>query len=125
VKFNDREINLLEFLGRERETFLLKPNDDYGGKGITLGWETSQSDWEMAIANALQNSFIVQERVAIEKKLFPVFAEKVTIEELFVDFDPFLFLNKVEGGLVRLSSSSLVNVTQGGGQTALIVLEDI
>jgi diaminopimelate epimerase len=79
----------------------------------------------MAIANALQNSFIVQERVAIEKKLFPVFAEKVTIEELFVDFDPFLFLNKVEGGLVRLSSSSLVNVTQGGGQTALIVLEDI
>ncbi len=125
TKFNDREINLLEFLGRERETFLLKPNDDYGGKGITLGWETSQSDWEMAIANALQNSFIVQERVAIEKKLFPVFAEKVTIEELFVDFDPFLFLNKVEGGLVRLSSSSLVNVTQGGGQTALIVLEDI
>jgi hypothetical protein len=35
-----------------------------------------------------------------------------------------LFLGKAEGGLVRLSSQSLVNVAQGGGQTALIILED-
>ena len=46
------------------------------------------------------------------------------MEELLIDFDPFLFRGKVEGGLVRLSSSSLVNVAQGGGETALIVLED-
>ncbi|CAN5466587.1 hypothetical protein BH18ACI1_BH18ACI1_15590 [soil metagenome] len=124
TKFNDKEIDLLEFLRENRETFLLKPNDDYGGKGIVLGWETSQSDWETALSEALQDSFIVQERAEIEKIVFPIFAEEVAMEELLVDFDPFLFLNKVEGGLVRLSSSSLVNVTQGGGQTALIVLED-
>ncbi len=124
TKFNEKEINLLEFLRGNRKTFLLKPNDDYGGKGIVLGWETSQSDWETAINNALQDSFIVQERAEIEKKEFPVYADSVTLENLLVDFDPFLFLDKVEGGLVRLSSSSLVNVTQGGGQTALVVLED-
>ncbi|MEP7037232.1 MAG: hypothetical protein ABI891_02720 [Acidobacteriota bacterium] len=124
TKFNEKEIDLLEFLRGNRETFLLKPNDDYGGKGIVLGWETSLSDWETAINEALQDSFIVQERAEIEKKEFPVYADSVTLENLLVDFDPFLFLNKVEGGLVRLSSSSLVNVTQGGGQTALIVLED-
>ncbi len=121
--FNGEEIGLLEYLRQNRETFLLKPNDDYGGKGIVLGWETSQSDWETAINEALQDSFIVQERAGIEKKTFPVYSEEVKMEELLVDFDPFLFLNKVEGGLVRLSSSSLVNVTQGGGQTALVVLE--
>ena len=121
--FNGEEIGLLEYLRQNRETFLLKPNDDYGGKGIVLGWETSQSDWETAINEALQDSFIVQERAGIEKKAFPVYSEEVKMEELLVDFDPFLFLNKVEGGLVRLSSSSLVNVTQGGGQTALVVLE--
>jgi hypothetical protein len=42
---------------------------------------------------------------------------------MFVDFNPFLFLNRMEGGLVRLSASSLCNVTSGGGQTALLVLE--
>ncbi|MBA3634635.1 MAG: hypothetical protein H0W58_17775 [Acidobacteria bacterium] len=124
TKLDNKEIDLLEFLRANRETFLLKPNDDYGGKGIVLGWETSQSDWETALSEALQDSFIVQERAEIEKIVFPLFAEEVTMEELLVDFDPFLFLNKVEGGLVRLSSSSLVNITQGGGQTALIVLED-
>ncbi len=124
TNYKNKEIDLTKFLRQNRETFLLKPNDDYGGKGIVLGWETSQSDWETAINEALQSSFIVQERAGIEKKEFPVYADKVEMENLLVDFDPFLFLNKVEGGLVRLSSSSLVNVTQGGGQTALVVLED-
>lgn len=124
TEYNDKKFDLLEFLRRNRETFLLKPNDDYGGKGIVLGWETSQSDWERAIDEALRDSFIAQERVEIEKKEFPVFSNLVRLEKLLVDFDPFLFLNKVEGGLVRLASSSLVNVTQGGGQTALVVLED-
>lgn len=124
TKFEDNEIDLIEFLRKNREKFLLKPNDDYGGKGITLGWESSESVWENALNEALSHSFVVQERAEIEKRTFPVFDESVHLEELLVDFDPFLFLNEVEGGLVRLSSSSLVNVTQGGGQSALIVLED-
>lgn len=123
--FHGSEIDLISFLKDKQETFLLKPNDDYGGKGIVLGWETSQDDWEKALDEALLDSFVVQEKVAIEKQAFPVFDKEVTVEKLLVDFDPFLFQNKVEGGMVRLSSSSLVNVTQGGGQTALVVLEDI
>jgi hypothetical protein len=103
---------------------LLKPNDDYGGKGITLGWETSESEWEQALEDALQHSFIVQERARVGKISIPALSEKVEMEELLVDFDPFLFDGKVEGGLVRLSAQSLVNVSQGGGETALVVLED-
>ena len=44
--------------------------------------------------------------------------------ELLIDFDPFLFRGRVEGGLVRLSSRSLVNVAVGGGEAALVVLDD-
>jgi hypothetical protein len=43
---------------------------------------------------------------------------------MYIDFNPFLFHNEVEGALVRLSHSSLLNVTAGGGQTALVVMED-
>ena len=122
--FNGETVDLLSLLRNKRDRFLLKPNDDYGGKGIIVGWESSKSEWENAIDEALKDSFVVQEKVLVEKQTFPVFADKVYLEELLVDFDPFLFLNKVEGGMVRLSSSTLVNVTQGGGQTALVVLED-
>ena len=44
--------------------------------------------------------------------------------ELNVDFDPFLFRNQVCGGIVRLSPTSLCNVSSGGDVTALLVLED-
>lgn len=122
--FHGKENDLLELLRKHREQFLIKPNDDYGGKGITLGWETTQNVWEDSLNEALKDSFVVQEKASIEKQEFPVYDDTVTLESLLVDFDPFLFQNKVEGGLVRLSSSSLVNVTQGGGQTALIILEE-
>ncbi|MEZ5425120.1 MAG: hypothetical protein R2747_02540 [Pyrinomonadaceae bacterium] len=123
--FDGSEIDLIEFLRKNREPFLLKPNDDYGGKGIVLGWESSQSEWEAGLEGALADSFVVQQRAPIEKTVFPVFSESAELIDLLVDFDPFLFLDEIEGGMVRLSSSSLVNVTQGGGQTALIVLEDL
>ncbi len=122
--FRGRKIDLLEYIREKRDKFLLKPNDDYGGKGIVLGWETPQSEWETALDEALTDSFVVQEKADIEKQEFPLFDKEVEMTELLVDFDPFLFQNKVEGGMVRLSSSSLVNVSQGGAQTALIVLED-
>lgn len=123
TEYDGTKVELTKFLRAERETLLMKPNDDYGGKGIVLGWEATESEWDAAIAEALDDSFIVQKRAPIQKHTFPVIAEKIKLEELLVDFDPFLFQNKVEGGMVRLSASSLVNVTQGGGQTALVVLE--
>jgi uncharacterized membrane protein len=74
---------------------------------------------------ALDRPYVVQERAALPRIPIPMFSDRVRIEEMFVDFNPFLFHNKAEGALVRLSSSSLLNVTSGGGQTALLVLEDM
>jgi uncharacterized circularly permuted ATP-grasp superfamily protein len=117
--------DLLDFVRRERERLVLKPNDDYGGHGVRIGWETDEATWDETIALALEAPFVVQERVAVRKVRMPGFtAHDTQAEELFVDFNPFLFLNEVEGGLVRLSASSLCNVSSGGGETALLVLED-
>ncbi len=120
--YEGKEIDSIEFIRSQRESLLLKPNDDYGGKGIVLGWESTESEWDAAIAEALEDSFVVQERAEISKQDFPVIEDEIRLINLLVDFDPFLFQEITEGGMVRLSSSSLVNVTQGGGQTALIVL---
>jgi uncharacterized circularly permuted ATP-grasp superfamily protein len=123
--FNGAECDLMELIHREREQFVLKPNDDYGGHGVFLGWETSAEEWEQAIAIALERPYVVQQRVALKKIPMPTFANGLELQEMYVDFNPFLFHNEVEGALIRLSSSSLLNVTSGGGQTALLVLEDI
>lgn len=103
---------------------MLKPNDDYGGHGVYLGWQTDKEEWREAVKAALHKPYLVQERVALEKINMPAYSDRVYLDELFVDFNPFLFQNEVEGALIRLSPSALLNVTSGGGQTALLVLED-
>ena len=103
---------------------MLKPNDDYGGRGVFAGWELNAEEWEAALKAALDRPYVVQERVAAEKISMPAYSDHVSIEEMYVDFNPFLFHNKVEGALIRLSSSAMLNVTSGGGQTALLVLEE-
>ena len=42
---------------------------------------------------------------------------------MFVDTNPFLFRGKVCGAMVRLSSTPIVNVTSGGGETGFFVIE--
>lgn len=123
--FDGGEDELLDVMRRERERLVLKPNDDYGGAGVVIGWETGAEEWERATRHALSASYVVQERAAVRKVRMHVFHEdRLEREEMFVDFNPYLFRGLTEGALVRLSSSSLCNVSSGGGETALLVLED-
>ena len=38
------DVDLLPFIADHREQLVLKPNDEYGGKGIVLGWEVDDAD---------------------------------------------------------------------------------
>jgi uncharacterized circularly permuted ATP-grasp superfamily protein len=122
--FAGAEHDLIELIRANRERFVLKPNDDYGGHGVFIGWETTRQDWESAIALATSQPYVVQARVKVDKTSIPTFTDRVQSQDLFIDFNPFLFHNEVEGALIRLSSSPLLNVSAGGGQTALLVLEE-
>jgi hypothetical protein len=122
--FDDGIAELLPFIRANRHRFVLKPNDEYGGKGISFGWECTEAEWDDAIEAALAADHVVQERAEVERTQIPVFSGgEARIESLNVDFDPYLFMGEVEGGMVRLAAGSLVNITQGGGETALAVLE--
>ena len=39
-----------------REQLVLKPNDDYGGKGIVLGWEVDDAEWEAAVRDGARRA---------------------------------------------------------------------
>jgi hypothetical protein len=119
-------IELLDFMRKNRSNLVLKPSDEYGGSGVTLGWETSEHDWDEAIEHAISagatksagQTCIVQERIAIRRELFPYITSNKTVEfrDMLVDFAPYLFRGKLAGFLTRLSATGLANVTSGGGQ---------
>lgn len=115
--YEGKEVDLVPFLQRNRERFVLKPNDEYGGSGVMLGWECSDEVWEDALQTALSRPFVAQEKVTIVERPFPMWLNgSVDISPRFVDADPYCFNGvSVEGCMTRVSSLSLLNVTAGGG----------
>lgn len=108
-------VDLADFVIANRERLVLKPNDEYGGKGVVLGWTVDQHEWEQAFLTALTSSYVVQERVPVPRYPFPVALDRMHFLDLAIDHDPYLFWGKVHGCLTRLSSSALLNVTAGAG----------
>lgn len=124
VKLNGREIELLAYIEGNRRKLVLKPNDDYGGRGIVMGWETEQDAWNQHIRKAMDGGYVVQHRVDVRRESFPDVRENLRLKEMMVDMDPFVFAGKgVVGVLTRLSASALCNVTSGGGQVPTFILD--
>ncbi len=121
-----KEIDLLEFIATSRDRLVLKPNDDYGGHGIYIGWNTDETAWNEAINTALSNGdYLVQERVPTAREVFPALGENGTFDfaEQLVDLDPLLFFGKVGSAFTRLSYSELANVSSGGGMVPTYIID--
>lgn len=122
--YRNQEYDLIEFMLKNRENLVIKPNDEYGGKGITIGWLTTDAEWEAAIKAALNDRYIVQERVEIPKSSFPFMLDgNLTFADLIIDFDPYVFGPQLGGILTRLTAASLANVTSGAGSVPTFVVE--
>jgi uncharacterized circularly permuted ATP-grasp superfamily protein len=122
-------VDLIPLLRASRDRFVIKPNDEYGGTGVTLGWETSASEWDAAIARAVaerDRGWVAQERIAVRREPFPVCDESaihgVTARDMLIDFAPYIFRGRLAGFLTRLSATGLANVTSGGGQVPAFVI---
>lgn len=117
--FEGQRVDLLPFVLERREMLVLKPNDDYGGKGITLGWTVDSAAWERAVRQAVDSPYIVQARVEVPSEAYPAWVDNdLQVAHRMLDTAPFVTgMTHMEGVLTRLSTASLLNVTAGGGST--------
>lgn len=117
TEYDGQTVDLLPFLSQHKDRFVVKPNDEYGGSGVMLGWECTQEAWDAALKVALDRPHVAQERVTVVQRNFPAWISgQLEIAPRYVDADPYVFNGAaVEGCMTRLSSLSLLNVTAGGG----------
>lgn len=116
--------NLLDFVRREHESLVLKPNRSFGGQGVVIGHGLARADWESAVEQALADteSWVVQQLASIPVSEFPVLGPdgQLHIEPFYtvMGFAP------TQDGLAvlgRASQKQVVNVAQRGGMCVLML----
>jgi hypothetical protein len=119
TRYQGQEADLVPFILANRDRLVLKPNDDYGGKGIVLGWTVDGPRWEQAVRAALAQPYVVQERIALPHEPFPALVGgKVHLSERMLDTAPFVCAGAyADGCLTRIATDPLLNVSAGGGST--------
>ena len=125
TEIDGHKIELIPYIHGHRERFVLKPNDDYGGKGIVLGWTVDAARWEQAVrARRLTEPYVVQQRVRLPQEPFPSVVDgAVRITERLLDTAPYVSYGEfVDGCLTRIATDPLLNVTAGGGSTVCTFL---
>jgi hypothetical protein len=110
TRHGDKSVDLMDFILKNREKLVLKPNDDSGEEHIVLGLATDGAGWERAVKRAARTPHVVQDRVEPVKAVFPVYRYgSLEMRELQVDVHPHAYLGKVQG-----CSSWVSEVTAGG-----------
>lgn len=115
---------LVDYVRREHERLVLKPNRSYGGDRVFLGHGMTRSQWDDAMNQALSSdeAWVVQRLASIPVNEFPVVDDRgaVHVEPFYtvMGFAP----TKYGVGLVgRASQKQVVNVAQRGGMCGILI----
>jgi hypothetical protein len=113
--YQDKAVDLIEFITQNREKLALKPNDDYSDLHTYFGWEMDAAEWERALKQATRAPYVVQERVEPVRSVFPLMSfGQLEFRDLQVDVHPHAYLGKVQGCSSWLSTGKAGYSTAAG-----------
>lgn len=125
VPFEGRQVDPFEAVAADKDIFVLKPLNGYGGRGVLMGDEATQTEWEAALAEAEGGGWCAQQRARIPEADFPVLNGGLRFEPRKINLNPFSIGGQYGGCLTRVSTNSIINVTAGGGMIpTYAVLDD-
>ncbi len=116
--------SLLDYVRREHESLVLKPNRAYGGEGVLIGPSLTQQEWEAALERALADGerWVVQQLASIPVSEFHVISPdgRLHVEPFHVvmGFAPTKYGLAILG---RASQKQVVNVAQRGGMCGVMI----
>jgi uncharacterized circularly permuted ATP-grasp superfamily protein len=115
---------LLDYVRRNQETLVLKPNRSFGGEGVLIGPLLSATEWGAAVERALADAerWVAQQLASIPVSLFPVAGPDGTVDgepfHVVMGFAPSKYGLAILG---RASQKQVVNVALRGGMCAVMV----
>jgi hypothetical protein len=114
--------DIWEFARKNREKFVLKPFDQYGGKDVCIGTFVTGEKWDEYLEKTTKSLYVIQEYVPIPEEEFPVVEPEYRWMPKKVNVNFFAYNGIHAGGMVRTSDSAIINISAGGGLTPVIIV---
>ena len=117
-------MRLRDFIPENREALVMKPANMYGGKDVYIGRETDPDKWIRIMEDhILDRSWVVQEYIDIPRDEYPEINGSVNFMAKYVNINPFALSGNYAGTISRISDSSVINVSAGGGLVPTLMVE--
>ena len=122
--YEGQKVDLPEFILKNREKLVLKPNDDSTEFHAFAGSETDDAGWDRALKQAMRTPYVVQESVAPFVSSFPVYQYgSMQYKDMRVDVQPHTFLGKVHGCSSWISADAPSGFTSISGLAPTYILD--
>ena len=122
--YQDEEVDLPEFILKNRENLVLHPNDDSGDYHAFFGAETDSAGWEKALKTAMRNPYVVQEVIEPVYDTFPLLTYgTLELRKMRVDVYPHSYLGKVQGCSSWLSAAGRQGFSTLSGVAPTFILD--
>lgn len=112
--YQGQTVDLPDFILRNRNKLVLRPNTDTGEASTYYGPSLSDAAWDRALKETLRTPYVVQELVEPTREEFPLLQSgSLQTRSLEVDVQPHSFLGRVNGcssWLTTRASSGFVSV---------------
>ncbi len=104
----------------QKDAYVLKPNDGWGGFGVVVGRDAPPDAWEATLAKALasEKGYVLQRYVDPTREEYPTFdgaGPYLAFVPKNVTTSFWVHDGRFAGSFVRAADASVVNVHQGGG----------
>jgi hypothetical protein len=96
-----------------KDRYILKPHNAYGSKGVIIGKNCDQNQWEKALKGLEGKDYIVQEYVPAPEKLFADYRKGLDVEPKKINLSFFLYNNRLSGFYTRVSDISIITTSRG------------
>ncbi|MDB4955253.1 MAG: hypothetical protein JWO36_2822 [Myxococcales bacterium] len=96
--------------------WVLKKSEGHGGMNVVLPMVSSRKSWRDAMDASSRDVWIAQDYLDVPRMAVPVVeGDSMVWQVKYFNWNPFVFGGRYAGGLVRVSTTPLINITQGGG----------
>jgi hypothetical protein len=103
TRYKEEEVDLLPFIRRGRQRFVLRPNEDTSEDPVFVGARLSQATWDGAVQAALRSPYVVQEHQTLPPQTFPLLQYgEVQLKQVTVSMHPNVYDGELQGASASL-----------------------